>query len=128
MPGLQNAVEHDAEREWLWDMSSFGEKTTGVNHNIFVSTRTGVPHGPRIKVAIDPPKSFSPDCVSASVSIADGKVMAGKVPAKLLRQVQAFIELNRDVLFRFWNCEIGTDELHEQLRSIKEGKAKTGPA
>jgi hypothetical protein len=112
-----------AEREWLWDMSSFGKKTTGVDHNIFVSTNMGVQHGPRIKVAIDPPNSFSPRCVSASVSINDGQVVAGEIrSAALLKQVREFIELNREALIEFWNCQIGTDELHDRLRSIGEGR------
>ncbi len=108
-----------AERELAGDMSSFGRKTTGVDNNIFVSTKAGARHGPRIKLAMDPPDSFNPLSKTASIAIDSGKVVAGeKVPAKLLKQVQQFITLNRDVLIEFWNCQIGADDLHERLKSI----------
>jgi hypothetical protein len=112
-----------AERELLGDMSSYPTEDTGVDNTIFISTKIGVRHGPRIKVAIDPPKSFSPGSVSASVSINDGKVAAGEIrSAELLRQVQRFIELNRDALLEYWDCQISTPELGRRLQSIDEGR------
>jgi hypothetical protein len=122
MPGLQTAVEHDAEREWLWDMSSFGQKTTASITTSLFQQGLGFHTVRASRWQSIRRKASALIACRLSVSIADGKVMAGKAPAKLLRQVQAFIELNRDVLLRFWNCETGADELHQQLRSIKEGK------
>ena len=38
----------------------------------------------------------------ASISIEDGEVLAGKIPRKQLRLVQAWIELHRDELAADW--------------------------
>jgi len=74
------------------------------------------------QVAIDPPDTFSPRGVGASIAIDSGKVVAGKVRStKLLRQVQQFFELNRGVLLDCWNCHISTAELCRRLKSINWG-------
>jgi Domain of unknown function (DUF4160) len=56
---------------------------------------------------------------TASIALHDGCVVAGEhVPAALLRQVQQFIELNRDALLDYWNETIDTRQLDRRLRSI----------
>lgn len=106
-----------AEEEMLGEMASFGVDTTGIKNTIFISTGYGVRHGPRVKVAINPALQFSPGGDWASVTF-DGTVAAGDVPAWLLKQVQAFIELNRAVLTEYWEQRILTSELQRRLRSI----------
>jgi hypothetical protein len=44
-----------AEEEMLGEMATFREATTGIHNTIFLSTKEGVRHGPRIKVTINPP-------------------------------------------------------------------------
>jgi hypothetical protein len=100
-------------------MASFGPSATGVSHAIFISPDVTRRHGPRIKVAIDPPLSFNVRAKNASLSIPDGEHVAGEpVPAALHAQLRQFIELNRDVLLAYWRQEIDTAELHNRLRSI----------
>lgn len=106
-----------AEEEMLGEMASFRSAVTGVDNTIFISTKAGVRHGPRVKVAINPPLHLNAGGETASVAF-DGTVAAGNVPAWLLRQVQAFIELNRAALTEYWEERISTDELQQQLRSI----------
>ena len=43
----------------------------------------------------------------ASISIDDGDILAGKLPRKQLRLVQAWIELHRDELIADWEISIG---------------------
>ena len=105
-----------AEEEMLGEMASFGSAVTGVDNTIFISTKVGVRHGPRIKVAINPAKHLNPGGETASVTF-EGNVAAGDVPSWLLKQVQKFIELNRAVLVEYWELRISTDELQQQLRS-----------
>src|SRR5258708_12761621 len=81
-----------AEMEMLGDMASFPTEDTGVDNTIFISTKIGVRHAPRIKLAIDPPDSFSPGSVTASIAIDSGEGVAGEEPAaKGLKQVQPLI-------------------------------------
>src|SRR5215470_4706370 len=107
-----------AEREQLEHMVTYRKNITGVDNTIFISPGLRVRHAPRIKVAIDPPDSINPLSEQASVEITTGTVVAGEVSAALLKQVQKFIELNRDVLLEYWDAQITTDELQERLRAI----------
>jgi Domain of unknown function (DUF4160) len=106
-----------AEEEMLGEMASFKKAVTGVDNTIFISTKSGVRHGPRIKVAVNPPTHFSPSGDTASVDF-DGEVTAGKVSQHALRQAQKFIELNRQALLDYWEERISTDELAQRLKSI----------
>src|SRR5258708_4454979 len=90
-----------------------------VDNTIFISTKIGVRHAPRIKLAIDPPDSFSPGSVTASIAIDSGEVVAGEEPAaKVLKQVQRFIDLNRDLLLEYRHCRISTAEFGRRAKSI----------
>ena len=42
----------------------------------------------------------------ASISIEDGEILAGELPKKQLRLVQAWIELHKDELFANWEIAI----------------------
>jgi len=107
-----------AEREQLGHMVTYRKNITGVDNTIFISPGLRVRHAPRIKVAIDPPDSINPLSEQASVEITTGKVVAGEVSAALLKQVQRFIELNRDVLLEYWDARITTDELQARLKAV----------
>jgi hypothetical protein len=107
-----------AEREQLEHMVTYRKNITGVDNTIFISPGLRVRHAPRIKVAIEPPDSINPLSEQASVEISTGRVVAGEVSAALLRQVQKFIQLNRDVLLEYWDARITTDQLQARLKAI----------
>lgn len=46
----------------------------------------------------------------ASIGIEDGEVLAGKLPRKQLRLVQAWIELHRDELLANWELTISGEQ------------------
>uniref|UniRef100_UPI004055C39B DUF4160 domain-containing protein n=1 Tax=Candidatus Electronema sp. TaxID=2698783 RepID=UPI004055C39B len=46
----------------------------------------------------------------ASISIADGEVLAGHLPRKQLRLVQAWIELRRDELTADWEIALSDEK------------------
>jgi hypothetical protein len=119
--GYQPVVIADelVEDEFLGDMASYRSDVTGVDNTIFLSSRANSRHAPRMKIAIDPPDSLGPGSKTASIALHDGSVVAGEhVPAALLRQVQQFIELNRDALLDYWNETIDTRQLDRRLKSI----------
>jgi hypothetical protein len=108
-----------AERELLEEIVSYRKDVTGVDNTVFISPKGQVRHGPRVKLAINPPDSLDPSAETASIAIEGGNVVAGKVPVKLRKQVQRFIELNHDVLLDYWNYRIDTKQLQERLKPIK---------
>jgi len=48
--------------------------------------------------------------MKASIAIEDGRVLAGEIPAKQLKMVQAWIEIHRDELFADWELAISGEE------------------
>ncbi len=115
---LIDLADELAEEELLEEMLSYRNNVTGVAHTIFISPRGKTRHAPRLKVAINPPDSIDPRAETASVTIADGEVVAGNVPAALIDQVRRFIAANRDALFDYWDYRIDTDELRQRLKAI----------
>jgi hypothetical protein len=97
-------------------MVFYRKNVTGITHTVFISPRGKAQHGPRIKVAINPPNSISPLGQVATVTF-DCSVV-GKIDPELAQQVIRFIEINRAVLLEYWNYEIYTDELQQRLQSI----------
>ena len=116
-------IEAIEELEVEEDMVSAWPEDTGVANALKILPRSGASHGPRIKVAIDPPNRFrtTRGGVEASVpfdatSISDP--VPAIVPASLLQQVRAFIDINRDALIAFYNEEISGIQLAQRLRPI----------
>lgn len=76
-------------------------------------------HGPRVKVILGGGKVTQESLAAApSVTIADGKVVRGKLTGKVLKQVRDFLELNREVLLQYWNQDIGTIAMGNGIREI----------
>src|SRR5215831_18356055 len=74
-----------AERELVEEMVSYRKDVTGIDHTVFISPKGHTRHGPRIKLAIDPPDTVDPRSKTASIAIKDAAVVAGEdVPAALL--------------------------------------------
>ena len=45
----------------------------------------------------------------ASINIGDGEVLAGELPRKQLRLVQAWVELHRDELMADWELSVSNE-------------------
>ena len=67
------------EEELLEEMVSYRKNITGVDNTIFISPKGSTQHAARVELAIDPPDSIDPRSETASIAIADGAVMAGKL-------------------------------------------------
>jgi hypothetical protein len=108
-----------AEQDLLQEMVSYRRNVTGIHNTLFISPKGQVKHGPRLKVAINPPMSLNPSSETASISIPDGEVVVGELSSALLEQVRRFIELNRQALLDYWNYQTDTDQLRVSLKSIE---------
>ena len=98
------------------DLSSLRKGRTGVDNTIWVSPKMGS-HAPRIKIAIDPPDALTLGGKTATMTIHEPHVVTGEaVPTHVIRQAETFIDRNRDVLLRFWNGEIDTEEMLDQIQ------------
>jgi hypothetical protein len=98
---LAAVIEALEDQEDEEDMVSAWPRNTGLDNAIKIIP--GNPrHGPRIKVAIDPPDRFLDGGLTGSIpfgeDIIGDPVPKGVVPPKIERQLRRFIELNREVL------------------------------
>ncbi|MEK6748656.1 MAG: DUF4160 domain-containing protein [Pseudomonadota bacterium] len=48
--------------------------------------------------------------MKAAMAIEDGRVLAGEIPARQLKMVQAWIEIHRDELFADWELAVAGEE------------------
>ena len=107
------------EAEEAEDMASVRRDISGIANTIFISAKGSGRHAARIKVAIDPPDSLNAWGKNTSVALHDYSIQGQNLPAALFEEVKAFIDLNREVLLAFWNCEIDTRQALDRLRSIR---------
>jgi hypothetical protein len=116
---LEDIVEALAEQEQLYAMAILGSAVTGIANTLWYIPVPEGRHGPRIKVAIDPPHAKRPGGIEATVPFDEGKLASGPIPPALERRVKAFIELNKVALLDYWHLNTTTDEFVAQLRPIK---------
>ena len=98
---LAAVIEALEDQEAEEDMVSAWPRDTGLDNAIKIIP--GNPrHGPRIKVAINPPDCFPDGGVTASIPFGEDTigdpVPKGVVSPKIERQLREFIKLNRAVL------------------------------
>jgi hypothetical protein len=117
---LEAIVEALAEQEQLYAMAILGSAVTGIANTLWYIPVPEGRHGPRIKVAIDPPHAKRPGGTEATVPFDGGKPASGPIPSALERQVRAFIALNEAALLDYWNLETTTDELVVRLLPVKQ--------
>jgi hypothetical protein len=116
---LAPTVDDDEQAE-LEEMVSYRSQVTGVANTVFISPRGKGRHGPRLKVAIDPPDSINPLSKTASVAFANGQVIDWQGPynTELAKQIAEFVSINHAVLMDYWEYNISTDELQARLKPI----------
>lgn len=111
-------------RDQLFEMSNIRKNESGLPVNIYVSSGGSVNkrHGPRIKVMYDTSDKFNPH---ATVSVllkrditSDDVVGYERLPTKILNPIRDYINLNYDILMKYWNDEVSTIEMLTQLKSL----------
>jgi hypothetical protein len=65
---------------------------------------------------------------NASVSIDDGRIVAGDLSGQELEQVQRFVDFNRGVLLDYWEKRIDTDQTARSRRLAGRAQLRSTPA
>lgn len=97
-------------------MANVRPEISGLPFIVWIFEKGQARHDVRVKVSPGPRvRKFV-----ASVSVRpDVEVVAGELPSRDLELVRAWIELNRDVIVRFWDGDIlYTDEALAALRKL----------
>lgn len=99
-------------------MANLFPKHTGLPFVVWISYKGGAQHDIRVKVSPGP-KALASEMVSVAIR-PDVHVAAGKMSAADLALLRSWIELNRDVLLKYWEGEIDTKDAVDSIRQISE--------
>jgi len=102
----------------LFEMANLFPKHTGLPFVVWMSYRGGAQHDVRVKVSKGP-KAVPSEMVSVAMR-PEVHVVQGKLAADDLQLLSQWIELNRDVLLRYWEGEIDTKDAIDGIRRISE--------
>jgi len=111
----------EAFSDTLYEMSNLSKGATGLDRVIYISTKSGAMHGPRVKVY----NTSVGRSRSTSISISDDpKIVTldgARIGGKELKKIKQWIILNKEVLLKHWNNEEGyqtSDEVIPQLKRL----------
>lgn len=113
MDGVQATDPDEGE---LFEMANVRPEISGLPFIVWISEKGGARHDVRVKVSAGPrAREFA-----ASVSVRPAvEVVAGELSLRDLELVRAWIDLNRDVIVKFWDGDIlYTDEALAALKRI----------
>lgn len=105
-----------ASDDELFEMANLTPRRTGLKQRLWVSVNLhGRHHRPRLKVE-GTDKQFYPVSIDDDVAF-----LAGWPPgfsAIDFQSLEQFVNANRDVLLRYWNDQIDTEEMIQSVRSV----------
>jgi hypothetical protein len=115
MDGVQPSDADEGEGE-LFEMANVRPELSGLPFIVGISERGSVRHDVRVKVSPGPRVRELIASVSVRPSV---EVVAGELSPRDLELVTAWIDLNRDVIVKFWDGDIlYTDEALAALKKL----------
>ena len=121
---MKTFKEWSGEEDLLFEMSNCRTKTTGLPMVVYVSTKyvggKEIQHGPRIKVAKTYDQKFN-SFDSISITISDEPEVIGEhqLSRKDIELVKKFIIINKEVLLAYWDGDIETIDMLNDLIANK---------
>jgi hypothetical protein len=107
----------DDVSEALFEMANLFSKHTGLPFVVWISYRGGAQHDVRVKVSPGP-KALPSEMVSVAIR-PNVRVVEGEMDAADLTLLTKWIELNHDVLVKYWDGEIDTKDAIDEIRPLK---------
>lgn len=114
--------EVDAEEiagQASFDMANLRPERTGLPFVVFVSQKGGARHAVQIKLA-RAPRIRAAEMITVAVRPVPS-VIRGQMSSREFDLVRRWIELNADVLVRYWDGAIGyTEDMMDALKPLPE--------
>src|SRR6266571_6032510 len=114
---LEVGAPNQNDSEGLFEMANLFSKHTGLPFVVWISYKGGAQHDVRVKVSPGP-KVFPSQMVSVAVR-PYVHVVEGKMSASDLAGLTKWIELNRDVLVKYWEGDIDTKDAVDAIRPVQ---------
>jgi len=106
------------EGEGLFEMANLSPMRTGLPFVVWISPKAGAPHDVRVKVSKGP-KVHSSELVAVAIRPDVHVVGGGKMSAHDLALLCKWVELNRDVIIKYWDGDIEyTEDAIAALKSV----------
>jgi hypothetical protein len=103
--GMKTSSEFvTAESKVFFEMANLSPKRTGLPFVVWISPKAGAPHDVRVRVSRSA-KAQSSDLVSVAIR-PDVHVVHGDMSAHDLDLLRKWVELNRDVIIKYWDGDI----------------------
>jgi hypothetical protein len=125
MNSNQKAIEAFSEfiaepqSEGLFEMANLSPRRTGLPFVVWISPKAGAPHDVRVKVSKGP-KVHPSELISVALRPDVHVVGGGKMSADDLSLLKKWIEVNHDVILKYWDGEIEyTEDAIAALKPIR---------
>ncbi len=103
----------------LFEMANLSSKRTGLPFVVWISPKAGAPHDVRVKVSKGP-KAHPSEWISVTVRPDVHVVGGARMNAHDLGLLRKWIDLNRDVLIKYWDGDIEyTEDAIAALRPLR---------
>ena len=93
------------ESEGFFEMANLSPKRTGLPFVVWISPKAGAPHDVRVKVSKGP-KVHPAELISVAIRPEVQVVGGGNMSAHDLALLKQWIEVNYDVIVKYWDGEI----------------------
>ncbi|HTX33683.1 MAG TPA: hypothetical protein VME43_01630 [Bryobacteraceae bacterium] len=93
------------ESDGLFEMANLSPKRTGLPFVVWISPKAGAPHDVRVKISKGP-KVHASELVSVAIRPDVRVVGGGEMSANDLAFLKKWIEVNYDVILKYWDGEI----------------------
>ena len=108
----------EPEGEGLFEMANLSPKRTGLPFVVWISPKAGAPHDVRVKVS-QGPKVHVSELISVAIR-PDVRVVVGEMNAHDLALLREWVDLNRDVIIKYWDGDIEyTEDAIAALKPIE---------
>ena len=113
-----NEFAVEPQSDGLFEMANISPIRTGLPFVVWISPRAGAPHDVRVKVSKGP-KVHSAELVSVAIRPDVHVVSGGKMTAHDLALLKKWVELNQDVIIKYWDGDIEyTEDAIAALKAI----------
>jgi hypothetical protein len=108
------------ESEDFFEMANLSPKRTGLPFVVWISPKAGAPHDVRVKISRSP-KVHPSELISVAMRPDIHVVGGGDLSAQDLALLKKWIDLNRDVIVKYWDGEIEyTEDAIAALKPIAQ--------
>jgi hypothetical protein len=101
-----------------YEMANLYPRETGLPMTLWAGPRAGDRHDARVKVCRRHGDSMDPTDLAVVAIRPSARVVHGPLPQRDFALVAAWIELNHDALFDYWNGTLGTAEFVAKIQRI----------